>query len=401
MPSLRKKTIALAPWSDLRYTSARSTISQQHLWEGKNVFVSIKKRNGVIVPFRPDKITTAIARAGEATGEFDEEAAARLTLRVLNLAQQALPGGVPSVEQIQDIVEEVLLSSQFKRDRQGLHHLPRAARPDQGDRLPRGRGPDRPLPRPGGLAGQRELQHGLFPAGPEQLRLLRDQQDLLAEQDLSPRDPSGAHRRGLPHPRPGDSLGLLRRMGPGGPAHAGLPGRGGQGGEQARAPPAQRPGPGGQLLLHAPGRGGRRAGLLPLRHAARAVHPLRPAGLRRGEAGAAGVRLQHQRAHPRRVPDALHQHHHGPQGARDVHDQARSSRAENTARRPTASSRRRWPSSTAPSSRCFPRATRRAASSRSPFRPTTSPRTSTGTILPWTCSGGSRRGTASPTSPTS
>jgi ribonucleoside-triphosphate reductase (formate) len=79
------------------------------------VFVSIKKRNGVIVPFRPDKITTAIARAGAATGEFEDEAAGRLTLRVLNLAQQALPGDIPSVEQIQDIVEEVLLSSQYRR----------------------------------------------------------------------------------------------------------------------------------------------------------------------------------------------------------------------------------------------------------------------------------------------
>jgi ribonucleoside-triphosphate reductase len=79
------------------------------------VFISIKKRNGLIVPFRPDKITTAIARAGEASGEFDEEVAGRLTLRVLNLAQQALPGEIPSVEQVQDIVEEVLLSSQYRR----------------------------------------------------------------------------------------------------------------------------------------------------------------------------------------------------------------------------------------------------------------------------------------------
>ncbi len=78
------------------------------------MFVSIKKRNGIIVPFRPDKITTAIARAGKATSEFEEETAGRLTLRVLNLAQQALPGSVPSVEQIQDIVEEVLISSQYK-----------------------------------------------------------------------------------------------------------------------------------------------------------------------------------------------------------------------------------------------------------------------------------------------
>jgi ribonucleoside-triphosphate reductase len=75
------------------------------------VFVSIKKRNGLIVPFKPDKITTAIARAGGATGEFDETAAHRLELRVLSIAQQALPVEIPSVEQIQDIVEEVLLSS--------------------------------------------------------------------------------------------------------------------------------------------------------------------------------------------------------------------------------------------------------------------------------------------------
>ncbi|MGA2762458.1 MAG: ribonucleoside triphosphate reductase [Spirochaetia bacterium] len=79
------------------------------------MFVSIKKRNGTIVPFRPEKITAAITRAGEATGEFTEETAARLTLRILNLAQQALPGEIPSVEQIQDVVEEVLLSSQYKR----------------------------------------------------------------------------------------------------------------------------------------------------------------------------------------------------------------------------------------------------------------------------------------------
>jgi anaerobic ribonucleoside-triphosphate reductase len=79
------------------------------------LFVSIKKRNGTIVPFTPEKITAAIRRAGDATGEFGEETARRLMLRVLNLAQQALPGEVPSVEQIQDIVEEVLVSSPHQR----------------------------------------------------------------------------------------------------------------------------------------------------------------------------------------------------------------------------------------------------------------------------------------------
>jgi ribonucleoside-triphosphate reductase len=82
---------------------------------GETVFVSIKKRNGIVVPFDPGKITQAINRAGEATGEFGEKTANRLMLRILNLAQQALPGEIPSVEQIQDVVEEVLLSSQYKR----------------------------------------------------------------------------------------------------------------------------------------------------------------------------------------------------------------------------------------------------------------------------------------------
>ena len=112
-PSFEKKGKRLACCRQLRYTRGHSEQQLINPWEG-NVFISIKKRNGIIVPFRPDKITTAIARAGKATSEFDEETAGKLTLRVLNLAQQALPGSVPSVEQIQDIVEEVLLSSQFR-----------------------------------------------------------------------------------------------------------------------------------------------------------------------------------------------------------------------------------------------------------------------------------------------
>jgi ribonucleoside-triphosphate reductase len=78
------------------------------------VFVSIRKRNGLVVPFRPDKITSAIARAGAATGEFDEEVARHLMVKVLSVAQHALPGSVPSVEQVQDIVEEVLLASPYR-----------------------------------------------------------------------------------------------------------------------------------------------------------------------------------------------------------------------------------------------------------------------------------------------
>jgi len=54
-----------------------------------------------------------MARAGEATGEFGEEEAKGLTLRVLSLAHEMGLGPVPEVEEIQDIVERVLLDSSF------------------------------------------------------------------------------------------------------------------------------------------------------------------------------------------------------------------------------------------------------------------------------------------------
>ena len=79
------------------------------------MFTKIKKRDGRVVEFDAQKITTAIKKAGEATGEFGEEIAKKLTLRVLNLAQQIITHRIPTVEEIQDIVEEILLSSPYKK----------------------------------------------------------------------------------------------------------------------------------------------------------------------------------------------------------------------------------------------------------------------------------------------
>ncbi len=81
------------------------------------MFTEIEKRDGKIVAFEAKKITNAIAKAGKATEEFDGKVAKRLTIKVLNLAQPAF-GGVtktPTVEEIQDIVEEVLLSSTYRK----------------------------------------------------------------------------------------------------------------------------------------------------------------------------------------------------------------------------------------------------------------------------------------------
>ncbi|MBI5552342.1 MAG: ribonucleoside triphosphate reductase [Desulfobacterales bacterium] len=79
------------------------------------MFEQIKKRDGRIVEFDSTKITAAIAKAGQVTGEFSEREARKLTLRVLTLAHELRLGSQPEVEEVQDIVEHVLLESTYHR----------------------------------------------------------------------------------------------------------------------------------------------------------------------------------------------------------------------------------------------------------------------------------------------
>ena len=79
------------------------------------MFKKIKKRDGKIVNFNPEKITEAIAKAGAATEEFKIDRAKALSDKVLKRAEETITTRTPSVEQIQDIVEEVLMESSFKR----------------------------------------------------------------------------------------------------------------------------------------------------------------------------------------------------------------------------------------------------------------------------------------------
>ncbi|MBN2370082.1 MAG: ribonucleoside triphosphate reductase [Vicinamibacteria bacterium] len=78
------------------------------------VFSTIIKRDGSRVPFDSTRIAHAIEAAGKATGEFDRNEAERLARRVLLIAANARHGE-PSVEAIQDIVEEVLIASPHRR----------------------------------------------------------------------------------------------------------------------------------------------------------------------------------------------------------------------------------------------------------------------------------------------
>ena len=79
------------------------------------MFEKIRKRDGRIVKFDPERITNAISKAGAATGEFDRDTAEKLTIRVLAIAQQVIKDRIPTVEEIQDIVEDVLMASPYRK----------------------------------------------------------------------------------------------------------------------------------------------------------------------------------------------------------------------------------------------------------------------------------------------
>ena len=79
------------------------------------MFKRIVKRDGKIVKFDPEKIVEAIAKAGLATEEFKYDRAKALADKVLTRAEEKITTRTPNVEQIQDIVEEVLMESSFKK----------------------------------------------------------------------------------------------------------------------------------------------------------------------------------------------------------------------------------------------------------------------------------------------
>ena len=72
------------------------------------------KRDGTRLSFDAQKILNAILKAGKATNEFDIDQAEELASRVMYVINAKVKTQTPSVEQIQDIVETVLLSSPYK-----------------------------------------------------------------------------------------------------------------------------------------------------------------------------------------------------------------------------------------------------------------------------------------------
>ena len=72
---------------------------------------SVIKRSGATVSFDGDKIRSAVERAGKATGAFDAAEAQLLTSQALKVIAHRFHDRSPHIEQVQDVVEQVLISA--------------------------------------------------------------------------------------------------------------------------------------------------------------------------------------------------------------------------------------------------------------------------------------------------
>ena len=76
---------------------------------------SVQKRDGRIVDYNQANITSAIAKAGQATHEFNDKDALRLSKTVAKHLLEKYDDTIPTVEQIQDEVENTLMNSSYKQ----------------------------------------------------------------------------------------------------------------------------------------------------------------------------------------------------------------------------------------------------------------------------------------------
>ena len=75
------------------------------------IFKSIRKRDGRIVPFDREKITAAIFKAARAVGGEDRQLAEELSEAVVKYLAAKKGAGIPTVEEVQDAVEKVLIET--------------------------------------------------------------------------------------------------------------------------------------------------------------------------------------------------------------------------------------------------------------------------------------------------
>jgi uridine kinase len=106
----------------------------------------IQKRDGTVVPFNRERIINAIYKAAAAVGGHDRELSARLADQVVgHLNDSFEPPDMPTVEEIQDFVEKVLMENGHVRTARA-YILYREERRRERERRKAKRGRESPLP---------------------------------------------------------------------------------------------------------------------------------------------------------------------------------------------------------------------------------------------------------------
>lgn len=92
---------------------SKSSYEMPAIGDEKINIESVTKRDGTLAPFDSSKIHGAINKAGASTGEFGEQESWLLTAQVLKVLKHKFAESLPSIENIQDIVEQVLISANY------------------------------------------------------------------------------------------------------------------------------------------------------------------------------------------------------------------------------------------------------------------------------------------------
>jgi uridine kinase len=96
----------------IQYTARQSRKSAEEEIKMSAKITHVIKRSGAVVPFKQERITNAIYRAAVAVGGRDRATAEQLSAQVVACLKDTYQGNrTPSVEDIQDIVEKVLIEN--------------------------------------------------------------------------------------------------------------------------------------------------------------------------------------------------------------------------------------------------------------------------------------------------
>ncbi len=100
------------PFGDVKsFENELKKLQTLSLSKKKGHITKVKTRGGEIVPFDQNKITDAIWKAAQAVGGTDKELAKQLSDNVIAALEENFTHKIPSVEEIQDVVEKVLIEN--------------------------------------------------------------------------------------------------------------------------------------------------------------------------------------------------------------------------------------------------------------------------------------------------